>query len=354
MRVLLFGGVITADAAFMWQSGQKWNCLFSPTNASVALRIALRARHWIIRFIMTVPFRFAFIAAVASIFPLAQANAEPVVSSEGAILANFFAGRGFAGAKMSNFSDRYVSLMAKINEVEALLLLDTRAPSALIHRKNVAKFKLTENDGQSRLRAVAMGNCILVNVPVGIVDEGEMNRHTRLPSIDGLFGNAEMRKFGVVLDCGRKMLYISPNGPDPETSQKLGSMLVSRGFTRVPLQLNSGRFEADGALNKQPVRVVLDTAAEVTSVSEEAGTAAGISFAPARLRFSGAGSLAQQDSSGIATELLIGDFKIENAEVTLAKSDNESSASKTPENARAGFLGVEQLSFNSAIIDFGG
>jgi hypothetical protein len=300
---------------------------------------------------MNVPFRFVFIAAVASIIPLVLTNAEPVASSEGAILTDFFAGRGFAGAKMSNSSDHFLSLIAKINQVEALLLVDTRSPSALINRKNIAKFELSENDGQSRLRAVAMGNCILTNVPVTIADGGEMNGRMRLTSIDGVFGTAEMRKFGVVLDCGRKMLYISPSGPNAETSQKLGSMLVSRGFTRVPIRLNSGRFELEGRLNNQALPMILDTAAAFTSVSEETGKAAGISFAPARLTFSGGGSLAQQASTGIAKELSIGDFKTENAEVSLAKNDKES---KTPENAAAGFLGVEQLSFNSAIIDFGG
>jgi len=35
----------------------------------------------------------------------------------------------------------------------------------------------------------------------------------QMSHINGLLGAREMRKFGMIVDCTRQMLYVNPNGP---------------------------------------------------------------------------------------------------------------------------------------------
>src|SRR5260370_41990157 len=114
----------------------------------------------------------------------------------------------------------------------------------------------------------AMGNCVLTNVPVALAEESSMNTDisspptgshiptvSRLPHINGLLGSREMRKFGMIIDCTRQILYINPNGPSAAVSEKLASFLSGRGFTRVPMLLNSGNhFDGQCAINVHPTR----------------------------------------------------------------------------------------------------
>jgi hypothetical protein len=44
-----------------------------------------------------------------------------------------------------------------------------------------------------------------------------------------------MRKFGMMIDCTRQMLYVNPNGPSAAVSEQLAGFLSGRGFTRVPM-----------------------------------------------------------------------------------------------------------------------
>ena len=75
------------------------------------------------------------------------------------------------------------------------------------------------------------------------------------PHLDGLFGAHEMAKFGIIVDCGRQMLYVNPKGPSPASSQKLAQFLANRGFSRIPMHFNSdGHLEVDAALNGRPAK----------------------------------------------------------------------------------------------------
>ncbi len=74
-----------------------------------------------------------------------------------------------------------------------------------------------------------------------------------------------MDKFGMIIDCTRHMLYVNPNGPSSSISQKLASFLAGKGFTRVPIRLNStAHFDVEGSLNGHATRFLLDTGSSTT------------------------------------------------------------------------------------------
>ncbi len=241
-------------------------------------------------------------------------------------------------------------------------MIDTGSPLTLINKDSVSTLGLSvekttarvgrvfgwtsEHFGIAKLNSMAMGNCTLTNVPVAVADASDMNSYSRLPNIDGLFGAREMSKFGVVIDCGHQMLYISPNGPSSGTSQQLAVFLASRGFTRIPLRFTSNHhFDVEAAINGRPVRLLVDTGAGTTLVSKEVAVQSGVVPAPLPLVADSGDGNQVRISGGYAKELSIGEFKITNPELEMANVAKDMSA---------GLLGEEYLSFNFAVIDIGG
>jgi hypothetical protein len=109
--------------------------------------------------------------------------------------------------------------------------------------------KRWERYGISLAKSIGMGDCVVTNVPVALADISDMNPDApaaatgthisivnRLPHVNGLLGVREMNKFGMIIDCARQMLYITPNGPSAAVSQRLASFLSGRGFTRIPMR----------------------------------------------------------------------------------------------------------------------
>jgi predicted aspartyl protease len=289
----------------------------------------------------------------------------------GGSLPSFFASQGFAGAPLKRRFGNHLLVPVTINAHHAALMVDTGAPYTIIDRDSVGTLGLkVENTkfnvgrvfgatrdryGLSAVGTIAMGNCMLTNVPVAVADESDMNYYTRFAHIDGLFGAHEMRKFGVVIDCARQMLYVSPAGPNSAVSGKLAALLASRGFTRVPMRVNgNSHFEVDAAINGHPTRLVVDTGSATTLLGRQLGVAAGVAPVPLRMGVDAGGGRIERLSSGTAGELAIGDFKVSQADVTLGDVSNEVLRSKVESEANAGLLGIEHMSLNFAVIDVGG
>ena len=263
-------------------------------------------------------------------------------------------------------------------------MIDTGAPVTLIDKNSAATFgmkvgntnvtvggafgKSWEHYGMSKLNSIAMGNCVLTNVPVALADESGMNTKTssipieshipriaQLPYLNGFLGSREMRKFGMIIDCTRQMLYINPNGPSSAVSHSLAGFLSARGFTRIPMRLNSTHhFDVEGALNGHPTRFVVDTGATTTVVDKTTVTHAGIGVSGTRLAANSVGGRVEHIGSADIKELTIGDFTIPNAEVAVANLSGELLHPKADTESNAGLLGAEYLAFNFAIIDVGG
>ncbi|MEP7014014.1 MAG: retroviral-like aspartic protease family protein [Verrucomicrobiota bacterium] len=322
-----------------------------------------------------------FLAAILLVTALASSfsNAE----SGGGTLSSFLAAQGLVGAKLERRFGNHLQLPATINNRRAVLMVDTGAPITIIDRNSAGTFGLKvektsstvggafgtrwERYGVSMVKSIAMGNCTLTNVPVGLSDESGMNndvgaaetgtniRASALRAhLNGLLGSREMRKFGMIIDCTRQMLYVNPSGSSAALSQKLAGFLTGRGFTRVPMRLNpNNHFDVQGALNGHSTHFIVDTGSSTTLVDKRIANLASVGFVPTGLGAeTGTGSV-ERISSGGVKELTIGTFTIAKADVSVANLSGDVLLSKSAES-NAGLLGAEYLALNFAIIDVGG
>ena len=300
-------------------------------------------------------------------------------------LAGFLSKQGLAGAKLERRFGNHLLVPVSINNRRGTLMIDTGSPNTVIDANSVNTFGLTvektdsnvgglfgrswERFGTSKLKNIAMGNCIVTNVPVAIADFSNFNRARSGPAtgshigdsrslahINGILGTNEMVKFGMIVDCARQMLYVNPNGRSPKVSQSLTGFLAPRGFTRIPMRLNANRhFDVEGALNGHSTRFIVDTGSANTLIDKQAAVRSGTSVtALVGVGAGGAGGLAEGvDRTGVK-ELAIGNFKIANAEVVVAHVSGDILLSQSASESNAGVLGQEYLSSDFAVIDMGG
>src|SRR5215467_11535486 len=214
----------------------------------------------------------------------------------GGTLTATLASQGLAGAKLERRYGNHLLVAVSINNRRGALMIDTGSPITLIDRNSVNTFGLTvektdssvgglfgrawERYGMSKVKSIAMGNCVVTNVPVAIADLSGMNPEHNVAAtgshlsdsktmahLNGVLGSREMVKFGMIIDCTRQMLYINPNGASSAVSQSLASFLSIRGFTRVPMRLNSNaHFDVEGQLNGHATRFLVDTGSSTTVI----------------------------------------------------------------------------------------
>jgi predicted aspartyl protease len=292
-----------------------------------------------------------FPLVITAIFCLSLPTARPAGAAPAA-LKTFLEGEGYGGSPLQRRFGNHLFVDTSINGRKTALMIDTGCPFTLIDRTSARKIGLESKETKSkvtniagtsqpyavsRIATLAMGNCTFQNVPVEVAAEGDVNRYAS-PHLDGLFGAHEMAKFGMVVDCSRQMLYVSPRGTSAATSQALASFLQARGFVRVPMHLNAGHhLEVDGQINFRAVKLIVDTGAFTTVISAPIAEGAGAAMDP---------SMSDHGQGvGRLGELSIGSFKINNAEVFVANMH---------EMAGAGLLGEDYLSWNFGVIDLGG
>jgi predicted aspartyl protease len=314
---------------------------------------------------------------------LAPLHAQAQQSS--GTLAGFLAKQGLAGAKLQRRVGNHLFVPVSINNRRGALLIDTGSPYSLIDTNSAKTFGLiVEKTGSnvggmfgrswerydaSKVKSVAMGNCIVTNVPVAITDLSDFNRDRAGPAtgshiaesanlthVNGILGINEMVKFGMIVDCARQMLYINPNGANSSVSQSLASFLSSRGFTRISLRLNANHhFDVEGTLNGHGTRFIVDTGASTTLVDKETAVRSGTALTALwGIGGNGAGGLHGGLGRASVKELGIGSFKLANAEVAVAHVSGDILLSRSAAESNAGVLGQEYLSSNFAVIDFGG
>jgi predicted aspartyl protease len=303
----------------------------------------------------------------------------------GGTLAGFLSKQGLAGAKLERRFGNHLFVLVSINNRRAALMIDTGSPKTIIDVNSVNTFGLSvektdsnvgglfgrswERFGSSKVKSIAMGNCIVTNVPVAIADFSTFNRDRSGPAtgshiadskplahINGILGTNEMVKFGMILDCTHQMLYVNPTGRSPGVSQSLAGFLAARGFTRIPMRLNANHhFDVEGALNGHSTRFIVDTGSATTLIDKQVAVRSGTGItALVGVGAGGAGGLAEAvDRTGVK-ELAIGNFKIANAEVVIAHVSGDILLSQSASESNAGVLGQEYLSSNFAVIDMGG
>ena len=303
----------------------------------------------------------------------------------GGTLTGALASQGLAGAKLERRYGNHLFVPVSINNRRGTLMIDTGSPNTLIDRNSVSTFGLTventdsnvgglfgrswERFGASKVKSIAMGNCMLTNVPVAITDLSGMNEernaaatgshiteYKALSHLNGVLGAREMIKYGMIIDCARQMLYINPNGAVSAVSQNLSNFLVTRGFTRIPIRLNANHhFDVEGALNGHATRFLVDTGSANTLIDTQVAVKSGTGVtALTGYGAGGAGNLVEGVNRTGVKELAIGNFKLANAEVVVAHVSGDILMSKSAEESNAGVLGQDYLATNFAVIDMGG
>ena len=303
----------------------------------------------------------------------------------GGTLTGTLASQGLAGAKLERRYGNHLLVPVSINNRRGALMIDTGSPYTLIDRNSVNTFGLTvektdssvgglfgrawERYGASKVKSIAMGNCMVTNVPVAIADLSGMNPERSaaatgshisdskpMAHFNGVLGAREMVKFGMIIDCTRQMLYINPNGASSAVSQSLASFLAGRGFTRVPMRLNANaHFDVEGALNGHATRFLVDTGSSTTLIDTQVAVKSGTGVTPlAGYGVGGAGNLVEGVNRAGVKELAIGNFKLANAEVVVAHVSGDILLSKSAAESNAGVLGEDYLATNFAVIDMGG
>ena len=303
----------------------------------------------------------------------------------GGTLTSALSKQGLAGAKLQRRYGNHLFVSVAINNRPGALMIDTGSPSTLIDRNSVNTFGLTvektdatvgglfgrtwEREGVSKVKSIAMGNCVVTNVPVAIADLSGMNPERSaaatgshisdskaMAHLNGVLGTREMVKFGMIIDCTRQMLYINPNGASSAVSQSLAKFLASRGFTRIPVRLNANdHLDVEGTLNGHATRLIVDTGSANTLIDTQVAVKSGTGVtALASYGAGGAGNLVEGVNRTGVKELAIGNFKLANAEVVLAHVSGEILLSKSTAESNAGVLGQDYLSTNFAVIDMGG
>src|SRR5207248_1737594 len=322
---------------------------------------------------------FALIPLLVGLAPLtAESQQSP------GTLAGFHSGQGLVGVKLERRFGNHLFVPTSINNKRAALMIDTGAPVTIIDKNSAGTFGLNventtinvgrifgrrwEHYGVSVAKSIALGNCVVTNVPVALADTSDMNADgpgaatgthisavNRLPHLNGLLGAREMSKFGMIIDCAHQMLYINPNGPSGSVSQKVASFLSGRGFTRIPMRLNSGNhLEVPAVLNGHPTRMMVDTGAAVTTVNKTMASQAGVSISGTRLVEDAGEGGVEHVGTGDIKEMTIGDFPIPKASVGVVNVSGEMLHSKSAEESNSGLIGAEYLAWNFAVIDVGG
>lgn len=320
------------------------------------------------------------ILLLAAVVPVGVQSQQP-----SGTLAGFLSSQGLAGAKLERRFGNHLIVPVSINNRRGALMIDSGSPYSLIDMNSVKTFGLTvgktgsnvggvfgrswERFGVSKVTSIAMGNCVVTNVPVTIADLSNFNadggsavtgshipESRNLTHINGILGVSEMLKFGMIIDCARQMLYINPDGPSSSISHNLAGFLAGRGFTRIPMRLNSNRhIDVEGALNGHDTRLIVDTGAATTLIDKETAVRAGTGITALQgAGAAGAGGLHGGLSRTGVKELGIGSFELANAEVAVAHVSGDILHSKSATESNAGILGQEYLSSNFAIIDVGG
>lgn len=323
------------------------------------------------------------VLAILLLSALAPAHAQAEQSS--GTLTSFLASQGLGGANLERRVGNHLLVPVSINNRRGALMIDTGSPNSVIDVNSVKTFGLTvektdsnvgglfgrswERFGASKIKSIAMGNCIVTNVPVVIADFSTFNSDQNGPAtgshlasskalahINGILGSNEMVKFGMIVDCTRQMLYVNPNGRSSRLSQSLADFLATRGFTRIPMRLNANHhFDVEGALNGHSTRFIVDTGSSTTLIDTQVAVKSGTGVtALAGYGAGGAGGLVEGVNRTGVKELTIGNFKLANAEVVVAHVSKEILLSNSAAESNAGVLGQEYLASNFAVIDVGG
>ncbi len=305
-------------------------------------------------------------------------NAPNDLSSDfptNSVLVRFFTEQGFKPIKLH--SERlegtaelagggHLLISGAINSESADLMIDTGASAFEIARQRLGKFGLIEQKLLNHAHSVVSSssteslgttklNLLTIFYPLakGSPERGTINIKNvpalvlKIPYVDGVIGLDQLRMAGAVIDCKEKMLYVSPYGPIERTSQELGKILGEKGYTRIPLHLDSKhQLTVNGFINTVSCSVVIDTGSDLTIVDSAISKKAGVIAESTSSTVTMAMKSGLPVSSARVKKFGFGGFTIADADVAFV-------AYKESPRQPVALLGIRQLSRSSAIIDVG-
>jgi predicted aspartyl protease len=334
----------------------------------------------------------AMIVMAASIIAqpvlLASLQREPV--SPPASLGELLGREGFEKVPLQRRFGNHLWLRASLNGRSAKLVIDNSAPVTLIHRDSVGTYGLAlinthepvlslfgptgETYGRSLLHSLRIGQHVFSDLPVAVANEAvsldppeylivgklkpnakrrKFSSYCKIENVNGLLGADVLRKSSAVLDCGHQVLYLAPISTASGRSKRLAAFLRDRGFTRVPMHLtHDGQYSVDAVINGQSTRLLVNTGASFTVLGRKAGAAMHVRGAPLRFAYALESGSLRQISGGWAKDVMIGDFSMHDVDITLVDVSPKILRLEYSEEKTAGMLGLENLSFNYAVIDF--
>lgn len=305
-------------------------------------------------------------------------------SASAETLAGLFRAQGFSEVRLQRRFGNHLFANAMVNGHRAALMIDSSVAPVVIHRDSAATLAVPVTGpaqhaigvfGESanvyshaELRDLKIGARMFSSVPVIVADEAarvsppefltisklksnakrkNLSHYVRIEPVDGALGVDLLRSCGAVLDCGHQLLFIRSDAPNRAASEQLAAFLADHGFERIPMRrTRRGGYDVPASINAQPARLVIDTGSSFTFIHKQTGVAAGIFAAPERLAYDLGQSHFERIDRGTARQLKIGNFQIENVDLNLAD------ISRTVLDGAAGLFGIDQLSFNYAVIDF--
>jgi predicted aspartyl protease len=303
------------------------------------------------------------LAVVLSTFNFTRCDAAVALNT----LGQFLSAHGYGGAQLVRVQNFY-RLPINSNGKAGDLLIDTGAGMSTIYSASLGKLGLTaiatehvvhgafgkgsERVGRTTIQSLTMGNCTLLNVPVGVVSDPEgRGIYRRYGVSDGILGRREMYKFGGIIDLGSGLFFLRPTGPSKEIGIAVRSILTAQGYTAVAMENARRHLSVPASVNGWECRLLVDTGAFLTLIDRDAARKARIGGTRTWARARGLGKSGGELSLARFPRLRIGTYEIKSASAAVIALDNDLLGHGTATEV-AGLLGADYLGSNSAVIDF--
>jgi predicted aspartyl protease len=321
----------------------------SPSSSETNLRPTMRHPHSSFH---NPPFIFLTAVIALSVLLPGQLSAAENDSIGNALLKS-----GYRSVLLHRQSVNGLSVSVKVNGRPTRLAICTGAPISTIDRASAQKFGVREEKsdlsisgafgllnqrlGISRRNTIELANIVQPDVAFGVYNEPNLAADSK-GGIAGVFGAPQLSRLAAIIDCGTARMYLRPGGADRFASGRLGALLAGRGFTRIPMQVNSRRhFEVACRLNQRNSVITIETCATLTSITHRTAAAAGITSINAALRAQAAGGSTSPVKTGQVREFSIGGVPIIGSDISVTNSDFN-------------IFGLDYLARYSAVIDLGG
>ena len=267
-------------------------------------------------------------------------------------------------------------MSVRINGYPANLLVDTGASQAILDKDiaesagvkpfqralNQVHFSVpsqvftmgSEINGQllpvGLAQNITAGGMNFRSTPVAVRSSSHSSSGTGAGHVDGVLGLDILLRHKAVINCRTKLIFFKV---DQGRQMNLNFIAASEKFTRVPIQREeNGALTVRCSIRGQPVHLLVDTGAFVTTLHDAFVKSLGIGSEPTRISAQFGHGQSKRISAAKITDLCIGAFKVPSEKFGVARLP--SFALQQGSSRIAGILGMDTLYIHHAIIDLDG